>query len=158
MNKIPLTRRGAKQLEDELKRLKTVERPRIIKDIASAREHGDLKENAEYHAAREQQSFAEGRIKEISAKLSIAQVIDVAKLNPGGKIVFGATVEMIDEATGKEVTYQIVGDDEASVEDGRISINTPIARALISKEEGDVAIVNTPGGQKEYEILTIRYI
>ncbi len=157
MNKVPLTSRGAEQLEAELKRLKTVERPRIIKDIATAREHGDLKENAEYHAAREQQSFAEGRIKEIESKLSMAQIIDVSKLNPEGKVVFGATVDLVDEETGNEVTYQIVGDDEASVEEGRISVNTPIARALISKEEGDIAVVNTPGGQKEYEIVGVHY-
>ena len=157
MNKVPLTKRGAEQLEAELKRLKTVERPRIIKDIATAREHGDLKENAEYHAAREQQSFVEGRIKEIEGKLSLAQIIDVTQLNAEGKVVFGATVELADEDTGDEVTYQIVGDDEANVEEGRISINTPIARALISKEQGDVVTVTTPGGKKEYEILAVRY-
>lgn len=158
MNKIPLTQRGAVKLEEELKQLKSVERPRIIKDIATAREHGDLKENAEYHAAREQQSFVEGRIKEIESKLSMAQIIDIKKLDAGGKVVFGATVGLADESTGKEVTYQIVGDDEADVEEGRISINTPIARALISKQEGEIAVVNTPGGQKEYEILSVKYI
>lgn len=157
MNSIPLTATGAKKLEEELKHLKSVVRPEIIKSIAEAREHGDLKENAEYHAAREQQSFTEGRIKEIEAKLSNAQIIDVSKLDAGGKVVFGATVELMDEDTEKEFTYQIVGDDEADVEEGRISINSPIARGLISKQEGDVAQVQTPGGVRSYEILAVRY-
>jgi len=157
MNKVPLTRRGAENLQSELQRLKTVDRPRIIKAIAEARAHGDLKENAEYHAAREQQSFAEGRIKEIDGKLSNANIIDVASLDPGGKIVFGATVDLIDEGTDGEITYQIVGEDEADIKAGRISVGSPIARALIGKEEGDVATVVAPGGERNLEIVAVRY-
>ncbi|HHJ16129.1 MAG TPA: transcription elongation factor GreA [Gammaproteobacteria bacterium] len=157
MNKVPLTKRGAEKLREELQRLKTVERPRIIQAIAEARAHGDLKENAEYHAAREQQSFAEGRIKEIEAKLSNANIIDVAALDAGGKVVFGATVVIADEDTGDEVTYQIVGEDEADIKQGLISVGSPIARALIGKEEGDVATVQTPGGEKVFEIVEVRY-
>lgn len=158
MNKVPMTARGAEALRAELKELKTEKRPKVVQAIAEAREHGDLKENAEYHAAREQQSFIEGRIAEIEGKLSNAQIIDVTKLNPGGKIVFGATVQLCSEETGEEVTYQIVGDDEADIKMNRISVSSPIARALISKEEGDIASVQAPGGIREYEILSIKYI
>ncbi len=158
MSKVPITAAGVAKLEEELKQLKNVDRPKVIKAIAVAREHGDLKENAEYHAAREQQSFIEGRIAEIESKLANAQVIDVTKLDAGGKVVFGATVELADEETGQEVTYQIVGDDEANIEEGKISINSPIARALISKQEGDIAKVNAPGGVKEYEVIAVKYL
>jgi len=158
VDKVPLTVRGAKKLQDELKKLKTEDRPRIIQAIATAREHGDLKENAEYHAAREQQSFCEGRIKDIEAKLSNATIIDVTTLNANGKVVFGATVDLVDENTGDEVTYQIVGDDEADIKANMISISSPIARALIGKEEGDVAEVKTPGGVRMLEIVEVRYI
>lgn len=157
MSKIPLTMRGAEKLQAELKQLKTVDRPRIIQAIAEARAHGDLKENAEYHAAREQQSFAEGRIKEIEGKLSNATIIDVSTLDAGGKVVFGTTVDLADEDTGEEVTYQIVGEDEADIKSGLISIGSPIARALIGKTEGDVASVVTPGGEKNLEIVEVRY-
>ncbi len=157
-SKVPLTARGAEKLREELKELKTVARPRVVEAIAEARAHGDLKENAEYHAAREQQGFIEGRIKEIESKLSHAQIIDVTTLNAGGRIVFGTTVTLADEETGEEVTYQIVGDDEADIKQGLISINSPVARALISKEEGDIAEVKTPGGIKEYEIVKVQYI
>ena len=158
MSKVPLTLRGAEKLREELKQLKTVERPRIIQAIAEAREHGDLKENAEYHAAREQQSFAEGRIKQIEGVLSNAQVIDVTTLNPGGRVVFGSTVNLADEDTGAEVTYQIVGDDEADIKAGRISVSSPIARALIGKSEGDVVTVVAPGGETNYEIVEVQYV
>lgn len=158
MNKIPLTVKGAEKLREELEELKTVIRPRIIAAIASAREHGDLKENAEYHAAREQQSFAEGRIAEIEGKLSNAQIIDVTKLEPNGKVVFGATVELEDLETEKKVTYQIVGEDEASIKEGRISIGSPIARALIGKEVEDIVTVKAPSGNIEYEIISVEYI
>jgi transcription elongation factor GreA len=157
MNKVPLTKRGAEKLREELQRLKTIDRPRIIAAIAEARAHGDLKENAEYHAAREQQSFAEGRIKEIEGKLSHAHIIDVTSLDAGGKVVFGATVALADEDTGDEVTYQIVGEDEADIKAGLISVASPIARALIGKEEGDVATVQAPGGEKNFEIVEVRY-
>lgn len=157
MNKVPMTVAGAEKLKQELDQLKKVERPRIIKAIAEAREHGDLSENAEYHAAREQQSFAEGRIKEIEAKLSLAQVIDPTTLNAGGRVVFGATVELMDETSGTEVTYQIVGEDEANVEQGKISVTSPIARGLIGKEEGEVVDVQVPDGTRQYEILAVRY-
>ncbi len=145
-------------LKAELQKLKSEERPRIIAAIAEARAHGDLKENAEYHAAREQQAFVEGRIKEIESKLGNAQIIDVAKLNAGGKVVFGATVDLVDEETAEEVTYQIVGEDEADIKLGRISVSSPIARALIGKEEGDVATVQAPGGTRVFEILAVRYV
>lgn len=157
MNKVPLTVRGAKKLQDELQKLKTEDRPRIVEAIAVAREHGDLKENAEYHAAREQQSFCEGRIKEIEAKLSNATIIDVTTVNANGKVVFGATVDLADEETGNEVTYQIVGEDEADIKANMISIGSPIARALIGKQEGDVAEVQTPGGVRSLEIVEVRY-
>jgi transcription elongation factor GreA len=156
--KVPITTRGAEKLRAELKHLKSVERPRVIQAIADAREHGDLKENAEYHAAREQQSFIEGRIEEINAKLSNAEIIDVTTLGSGGRVVFGATVEITDEDTGEQTTYQIVGEDEADIKEGRISVTSPIARALIGKEEGDVAEFQAPGGLKTYEILTVKYL
>ena len=158
MQKVPLTSRGAEKLREELNHLKTVMRPKITEAIAEARAHGDLKENAEYHAAREQQSFAEGRIKEIEGKLSNCQVIDVTQLNAHGKVVFGATVDLADAESGDEVTYQIVGEDEADIKHGMISITSPIARALIGKREGDVATVNAPGGVREFDILAVRYV
>ena len=156
--KVPITARGAEKLRAELQHLKSVARPKVIAAIAEARAHGDLKENAEYHAAREQQSFIEGRIAEINGKLGNAQIIDVTTLNAGGKVVFGATVDLVEEETGNEVTYQIVGADEADIGQGMISITSPIARALIGKEEGDIAEVQAPGGIKEYEIVEVRYI
>jgi transcription elongation factor GreA len=155
--KVPITARGATALQDELKRLKTVDRPRVIQAIADARAHGDLKENAEYHAAREQQSFMEGRIAEIEAKLANCQVIDPAALAAGDKVVFGATVDIADEDSGHETTYQIVGEDEADIKAGRLSYTSPIARALIGKSEGDVVSVTTPGGAKSLEVLAVRY-
>jgi transcription elongation factor GreA len=158
MNKVPLTIVGAEKLRAELEELKSVVRPRIIAAISEARAHGDLKENAEYHAAREQQSFAEGRIAEIESKLSNAQIIDVTKLDANGKVVFGATVEIEDADTGKSVVYQIVGEDEADIKAGRISIGSPIARAMIGKEAGDTFIVKAPGGDVEYEVISIQYI
>ena len=157
MSKVPLTARGAEQLKAELKQLKTVERPRIIQAIAEAREHGDLKENAEYHAAKEQQSFAEGRIQEIEGKLSNAQIIDVTTLKANGKVVFGATVELLDLSTDDTLTYQIVGEDEADIKSGMISISSPIARALIGKNEGDEVTVAAPAGDRDYEIVEVRY-
>ncbi|MES9929726.1 MAG: transcription elongation factor GreA [Candidatus Thiodiazotropha sp. 6PDIVS] len=144
-------------MQDELKQLKTVERPKVIKAIAEAREHGDLKENAEYHAAREQQSFIEGRIKDIEGKLSNAQIIDVTTLDAGGKVVFGATVMVLELDNDEEFTYQIVGEDEADIKQGLISVSSPIARALIGKQEGDDVFLNTPGGAREFEILEVRY-
>ncbi|MEZ5458819.1 MAG: transcription elongation factor GreA [Steroidobacteraceae bacterium] len=157
MKRNPMTLRGAELLRLELKRLKSEDRPRVIKAIAEARSHGDLSENAEYHAAREQQGFIEGRISEIEAKLSTAEVIDVTKLAPGGKVVFGATVEIADEESGKAVTYQIVGEDEADIREGRIAVTSPIARALVGKSVGDVADVAAPGGTRSYEIVSVRY-
>jgi len=159
MSRPPLTAAGAERLKAELTRLKTVERPRIVQAIAEAREHGDLKENAEYHAAREQQGFCEGRIQELESVLSLAQVIDVASVgaaNPG-KVVFGATVELEEMKSGETITYQIVGDVEADLKLGMIAVSSPVARALIGKEEGDVAVVQAPGGVREYEILGVRY-
>jgi transcription elongation factor GreA len=158
MSKVPLTVNGAEKLRRELEELKTVTRPRIIAAIAEARAHGDLKENAEYHAAREQQSFAEGRILEIEGKLANAHIIDITKLDANGTVVFGSTVELEDIDSGEIVTYQIVGDDEADIKEGRISVGSPIARALIGKEEEDVVTVKAPGGNKEYEILAVKYI
>lgn len=157
MSKVPLTVRGADKLRTELQRLKTVDRPRVIEAIAEARAHGDLKENAEYHAAREQQSFIEGRIKEIDGKLSNAQIIDLTTVDAGGKVIFGATVELMDEDTEEEITYQIVGEDEADIKAGLISVNSPIARALIGKMEGDLVQVQVPGGAKNFEIIAVRY-
>ena len=156
--KVPITIRGAEKLRAELKHLKSVERPRVIQAIAEAREHGDLKENAEYHAAREQQSFIEGRIEEINAKLSNAEIIDVTTLGTTGRVVFGATVELLDEDSGEETTYRIVGEDEAEIKEGLISVTSPIARALIGKEEGEVVEFQAPGGLKTYEILSVKYI
>jgi transcription elongation factor GreA len=158
MNKIPITVRGAEKLREELSNLKSVVRPRIIAAIAEARAHGDLKENAEYHAAREQQGFTEGRIKEIEAKLSNCQVIDVSQVNADGKVVFGSTVELEDLDSEQIVQYQIVGEDEADIRENRISITSPIARALIGKREGDAVTVQTPGGVKEFDIRSIRYV
>ena len=155
MEKIPMTRAGATALEAELKLLKSEERPAIIKAIAEAREHGDLSENAEYHSAREKQSFIEGRIKELEGVLGLAEVIDPAKLS--GAIKFGATVTLVDEDTDEEKTWQIVGEYEANVEAGLLNIKSPIARALIGKEEGDSIEVRTPGGEKSYEVLKISY-
>jgi len=157
MSKVPLTVRGAEKLREELNELKTITRPQVITAIAEAREHGDLKENAEYHAAREQQSFVEGRIKDIEAKLSNAQIIDVKTLNAGGRVVFGATVDVMDLDRDEELTYQIVGEDEADVKQGLISVSSPLARSLIGKEEGDVAVLQAPGGTRELEILEVRY-
>jgi transcription elongation factor GreA len=154
----PMTVIGAEKLKVELKQLKTVDRPRITKAIAEARAHGDLSENAEYHAAREQQSFAEGRINAIDSALAEAQIIDVTELDAGGRVVFGATVDLLNVETDAEVTYQIVGEEEADIEEGLISITSPIARALIGKEEGDSADVNAPSGIIEYEILQVKYI
>lgn len=158
MNKVPMTVEGEKSLRDELAQLKSVERPNIIAAIAEAREHGDLKENAEYHSAREQQGFIEGRIKEIEAKLSTAQVIDVTKMPQSGKVIFGVTVTLLNLETDETVRYRIVGEDEASIKDGKISVTSPIARALIGKEEGDVVLVRTPGGDVEYEISDVEHL
>ena len=158
MATIPLTRRGAELLRSELQRLKTVERHAVIQAIAEARGQGDLSENAEYEAAKDKQGFIEGRIAEIESKLAAAQIIDPASLDAGGRVVFGATVVLEDEADRQHVTYQIVGDDEADLKKGLISISSPIARALIGKESGDVADVQAPGGIKSYEIVDVRYV
>lgn len=158
MNRVPVTKKGAEILKAELNELKTVTRPRIVEAIATAREHGDLKENAEYHAAREQQSFAEGRIQELESVLSTAQIIDISSLGVEGRVVFGATVELEDLDTEEVVTYQIVGDVEADIKLNKIAVSSPIARALISKEEGDVATVNAPAGIREYEIVEVKYL
>ena len=158
MNKVPITIKGLQKLREELHELKSVARPRVIAAIAEARAHGDLKENAEYAAAKNQQSFIEGRIADLEGKISNAQVIDISTVNAQGKVVFGATVDLVNEETGEAVTYQIVGDDEADIKTGMISISSPIARALIGKEEGDIAVVQTPSGNKEYEIVAVRYI
>jgi transcription elongation factor GreA len=157
MSKVPMTVRGHELLQEELKRLKSVDRPTVIKAIAEARAHGDLKENAEYHAAKEQQGFIEGRIKEIEGKLSHVHVIDVTAIDARGKIIFGSTVELIEEASGKEITYRIVGEDEADIKNGLISYTSPIARALISKNEGDVVDFIAPDGEKSYEVIEVRY-
>ncbi|MBP8039030.1 MAG: transcription elongation factor GreA [Aeromonadaceae bacterium] len=158
MNQTPMTVRGAEKLREELEYLKSDLRPKIIEAIAEARAHGDLKENAEYHAAREQQGFCEGRIQDIEGKLSKAQVIDVTKLANTGRVVFGATVTVLKSDTEEEITYRIVGDDEADIKVGLISINSPIARGLIGKEVDDVAIIKTPAGDVEYEILEVKYL
>jgi transcription elongation factor GreA len=158
MATIPLTKRGAEKLKQELAQLKNVERHAVIRAIAEARAQGDLSENAEYDAAKDKQGFIEGRILELEAKLATAQVIDPADLDAGGRVVFGATVELEDEATGAAVTYQIVGDDEADLKLGLVSISSPIARALIGKEAGDVAEGQAPGGVKHYEIVDVRYV
>ena len=157
MKRNPMTLRGAELLRAELKKRKSEDRPAVIKAIAEARSHGDLSENAEYHAAREQQGFIEGRIADIESKLSTADIIDVSSLSPAGRVVFGATVELADEDDGKRATYTIVGEDEADIRAGRIAYNSPIARALIGKSEGDVVEVATPGGTRSYEIVAIRY-
>jgi len=157
MSKSPMTVRGAENLRQEMHRLKTADRPEVIAAIAEARAHGDLKENAEYHAARERQSFIEGRIADIEGKLSNAEIIDVSQINAGDRVVFGATVELVNIATDEEVTYTIVGEDEADIKAGMVSVNSPVARALIAKREGDEVSVNAPGGVVEYEILAVRY-
>ncbi|ENA32889.1 MULTISPECIES: transcription elongation factor GreA [Pseudomonas] len=158
MNKYPMTIQGARALEEELKHLKTELRPQITQAIAEARELGDLKENAEYHAAREQQGMVEARIRDIEGRLSNAQVIDITTIPRSGKVIFGTTVEIINVDTDESVTYQIVGDDEADIKSGKISVSSPIARALIGKQEGDAVIVKTPGGDVEYEIVEVRHI
>jgi len=158
MNKVPMTVTGAEKLSAELTRLKSVERPRIIQAISEARSHGDLSENAEYHAAKEQQSFIEGRIKELEHQLANAQVIDPKTVKANGKVVFGATLNLLDERSGQEVTYQIVGEHEADIAQGKLSVASPIARALIGKEQGEVVEVRVPDGVRQYEILDIRYI
>ncbi len=158
MNKVPMTVLGESRLREELEQLKKVERPRISQAIAEARAHGDLKENAEYHAAREQQSFAEGRIMDIESKLAEAQVIDVTKIPKSGKVIFGVTVDLINVDNDEQVRYQIVGEDEAEIKLNKISVTSPIARALIGKEEGDVAVVRAPGGDIEYELDQVHHI
>ena len=152
-----MTARGAELLRDELKKLKTVDRPRVVRAIAEARAHGDLRENAEYHAAKEQQGFIEARIREIEGKLSHAQVIDVSKVNAGGRVVFGSTVLLHDHDSDAEITYQIVGEDEADIRQGRVSFTSPVARALIGRSQGDDVTVRTPAGERDYEILEVRY-
>jgi transcription elongation factor GreA len=158
MSTIPITKRGAEMLKEELQRLKHVERPAVVQAIAEARAQGDLSENAEYDAAKDKQGFIEGRIQEIEGKLSAAQIIDPSSLDAGGRVVFGATIEMEVESTGDVVVYQIVGDDEADLKEGKISIGSPIARALIGKEAGDTATVQAPGGARDYEIIEVRYV
>jgi len=158
MKRTPMTLRGAEALRNELKRLKGEDRPRVIKAIAEARSHGDLSENAEYHAAREQQGFIEGRIGEIEAKLSTAEIIDPAGIPNTGKVIFGVTVDLEDQDDGKAISYQIVGEDEADIKLGRISITSPIARALVGKSAGDVVDVAAPGGTHSYEIVKVRYV
>jgi transcription elongation factor GreA len=157
MNKVPITVEGAEKLRAELKQLKNVDRPRITKAIAEAREHGDLKENAEYHAAREQQGLGEARVRDIEAQLSNAQIIDIKAMPPSDKVIFGATVLLYDTDTEGEVRYRIVGDDEANIAAGMLSVSAPIARGLIGKREGDEVDVKTPGGNKCYEIIEVRY-
>ncbi len=158
MTRVPITAHGAQKLRTQLHQLKTVERPRIIQEIAAARDHGDISENAEFHAAKEQQGFIEGRIQALEVQLGHAQVIDPTTLDAAGKVVFSATVELLDCDGGSEVTYQIVGDLEADITEGKISISSPIARALIGREEGDTVDVDVPDGVRSYEILTVRYI
>jgi transcription elongation factor GreA len=158
MTRFPITAHGVTKLRDELQKLKFVERPKIVNAIAEARAHGDLRENAEYHAAKEQQGFAEGRIAQLESYLSNAQIIDTGKLNANGRVVFGATVDLSNVSTAEEVRYQIVGELEADVESGLISISSPIARAMIGKEEGEVVMVAAPGGEVEYEILLVQYL
>jgi|TARA_B110000438_G_scaffold74089_1_gene74204 transcription elongation factor GreA len=157
MTKVPMTVHGAQLLRDELKNLKSIDRPRVIAAISEARAHGDLKENAEYHAAKEQQGFIEGRIKEIESKLANAQEVDITAVNAQGKVVFGSTVTVIDLQTDQEITYKIVGEDESDIKLGMISYTSPIARALIGKLEGDEIMFQAPGGEKEYEIITVIY-
>lgn len=157
MNKVPVTVRGHELMTEELKRLKSKDRPTVINAISEARAHGDLKENAEYHAAKEQQGFIEGRIKELEGKLSNVQVIDVTAIDAKGRIVFGSTVELLEEETGKETVYKIVGEDEADIKQGLLSFTSPIARALIGKNEGDVVNFQAPGGEKQFEVIEVRY-
>lgn len=156
--RVPMTVEGAERLRAELEQLKRVDRPRISKAIAEAREHGDLKENAEYHAAREQQSFAEGRISDIEAKLSAAQIIDIKSITYSGRVIFGATVEILNLETDETMRYQIVGEDEASVKDNKISVTSPMSRALVGKEVGDIVVVRTPAGETEYEIVEVLHL
>jgi len=158
MKQLPLTAAGAERLKVELTELKKVKRPAVIDAIATAREHGDLKENAEYHAAKEQQAFIEGRIKELESAVSNSQIIDVTRLNNSGRVVFGCTVDLINVETEEEVTYQVVGDIEADISKNRIAISSPIARALIGKEEGEDVVVEAPAGNKEYEITAVHYV
>jgi transcription elongation factor GreA len=158
VKRLPLTLKGAERLRAELKRLKTEDRPRVIQAIAEARSHGDLSENAEYHAAREQQSFIEGRIKDLEAHLSNSEIIDVSRLAAGGKVVFGATVNLEDQDVGNKVVYQIVGDAEADIRNGWISVSSPIARALVGKQEGDIVDVVAPNGTRSYEIVSVKYV
>ena len=158
MKRMPLTAKGAERLRSELKRLKSEDRPRVIQAIAEARSHGDLSENAEYHAAREQQSFIEGRIKDIEAHLSNCEIFDVTRLPASGKVVFGATIDLEDQDDGNEVVYQIVGDAEADIRSGLISVSSPIARALVGKSKGDIVDVVAPSGTRSYEIVAVRYI
>ena len=158
MATIPITTRGAEKLKAELKQLKSVERPAVVQAIAEARAQGDLSENAEYEAAKDRQGFIEGRIIEVEGKLSAAQIIDPSAVDAGGKVVFGATVDLEDEKSGDAVTYQIVGEDEADLKHGLINVSSPIARALIGKEEGDTAVVQAPGGERRYEVVAVRYL
>ena len=157
MSKVPMTMRGHELLQEELKRLKSVDRPNVVKAIAEARAHGDLKENAEYHAAKEEQGFIEARIKDIEGKLSHKQIIDVSAVDARGKVIFGSTVVILDESTDREITYKIVGEDEADIKQGMISFSSPIARALIGKDEGDAIEFQAPDGLKTYDILEVRY-
>jgi transcription elongation factor GreA len=158
VKRVPITLRGAEALRTELKKLKTEDRPNVIKAIAEARAHGDLSENAEYHAAREQQGFIEGRIQELESKLSNAEIIDVTQMENTGKVIFGATIDLEDEDSGARQTYQIVGEDEADIKASRISVGSPIARALVGKSEGDSVEVTTPGGKRSYQIIAVRYV
>lgn len=158
MKRVPITLRGAEALRNELRKLKSEDRPNVIKAIAEARSHGDLSENAEYHAAREQQGFIEGRIQELEGKLGNAEIIDVTQMENTGKVIFGATVDLEDEDSGAKVSYQIVGEDEADIKAGRLSFGSPIARALIGKSEGDSVEVVVPGGRRNYEIIAVRYV
>jgi transcription elongation factor GreA len=158
VQRFPITLRGAEALRNELRKLKSEDRPNVIKAIAEARAHGDLSENAEYHAAREQQGFIEGRIQELEGKLGNAEIIDVTSMTPTGKVIFGSTIDLEDEDSGAKVTYQIVGEDEADIKAGRISVGSPIARALVGKSEGDSVDVTTPGGKRSYEVIAVRYV
>ncbi len=158
VKRVPITARGADALRVELRRLKSEDRPNVIKAIAEARAHGDLSENAEYHAAREQQGFIEGRIQELEGKLGSAEIIDVTQMQNTGKVIFGATIDLEDEDSGAKQTYQIVGEDEADIKAGRISVGSPIARALVGKSQGDSVEVTTPGGKRSYEIIAVRYV
>ena len=158
VKRFPITLRGAEALRVELRKLNSEHQPSVIKAIAEARAHGDLSENAEYHAAREQQGFIEGRIQELEGKLGNAEIIDVTSMEPTGKVIFGSTIDLEDEDNGAKVTYQIVGEDEADIKAGRISVGSPIARALVGKSQGDAVQVSTPGGQRSYEIIAVRYV